>query len=151
MDSIMLVRNITQKIEITHEPGEWALIRRLTWKQLQHAQEVRSDNAIAKMKTTGGELVKVMDELAADARRRREEAAKDGAQTAVVVTPNPKLFQTTYDLATVLADGVANLSYVEKFETKDVDDLDPKTAEFIGSANLDLSGVGETEADQKNG
>ena len=39
----MIVKSITKQVDIPHEPGEWMLFKRLSWRQLDEASDIASD------------------------------------------------------------------------------------------------------------
>lgn len=166
-----LVRNITQRFDIPHEPGEFAILRKLTWKQLERARELRADAGMQKMKAAGGELLesiaKLRKQAETDAKQQEQRVVRglqllDGktgepvgeeqAPANVAKTAPALDVLAAYDLETVLRFGVANLSYVQEFKEDVVLELDTKTAQVLGRAILTLSEVGVDEAAaEKNG
>jgi hypothetical protein len=165
-------RNITDTFPIPGEPGEFAIIRKMSWRQLKEAREARADASLEKMKRAGGDLIAVFSELSRKAEAEKKLLAGQAlslsrglpavidvgdqgpaADEQTPETPKPRRrLLDNFDLGTVLKYGVANLSYFKEFKAADVDDVDEPTAEAIGEAILTFSGVGRDEqAEQKNG
>jgi len=128
------VKNLTDRIELPHEPGNFFILRKLTGKQLRKAAEIRSDKGAAKMKLIGGDVMVALQSV----RPADLEAAKTDPLS-------------NYDLDTLLADGVANWdgpNYTEKFSKEELDTLDLPTMEWAGRTLVEISQV--TEEDRKN-
>lgn len=160
------VRNVTKKIDIPDEPGQFAIIGKLSWKQLARAIDVRSEVGMNRMKAAGGDLVVALTTVEESRRKEREAEARlkergispileigDGGNAVTVEKPKKPAARVLdrYDLETLLKFGVRNLSYFEKFEKDDIDDLEPKTAEWLGEQLLTFSDVDLDEAEAKNG
>lgn len=141
------VRGLTTRVDIPNEDGAHATIKKLNWKQLERAREVRSDKGAANMRSMGGDIVKAFREIAT--------VPTPATKTEGQAAPAKRDRSNTYDVETVLRDGVVSLSYFEKFKADDVLDLDEQTARFLFDSILNYAGVpevdGQAEADRKNG
>lgn len=135
-----LVRNITKRIDIPGEDGQFAILRKLSWKQLELASNARAEAALAKMRTMGGEVYRAINDVATQ--------AVSAAAASSTLKPRADL-KNSYDVETVLRAGVVNLSYSETFTADDVMDLDEPTKNVLFDAIMTLSDVGQTEAQQE--
>lgn len=145
------VRNITKRIDIPYEDGQHAVIRKLSWRQLERASDARSNAAIGKMRTMGGDVYRAITEAADQVAG----AAGGEEKPAVAEKPTIERLKNLYDAETVLRFGVASLSYFEKFVEADVLDIDEKTKDFLVVEILEFSDVvksaEELEQERKNG
>lgn len=157
-----LIRNITDKRNIPHEPGEWLLLRKLTWRQLEAAREERGNKALEKMRRIGGDMTRAFMEIEERQARVTQEATERvsalGLPPAVVVEPvevKPERTLATelarYDLDMLLSMGIANWSYPEPFSKDAMLSLDKRTSQWAGEQLLDLADALRDEGDVKNG
>ncbi len=161
-----LIRNITDKKDIPHEPGQWLLLRKLTWRQLQRALDVKADKALDKMRKIGGDLTRALVDM--EDRAKQSDLvfvpgspatlppAADGAPMVVtpVAEPKPRTLADElkrYDLDTLLLMGIANWSYPDALTPDAVITLDQKTSEWAGEMLLEMAEALRSEADRKNG
>lgn len=124
----MALVGITKRVEIPHEPGEWMEIKKLSWKQLEKAQELATDALMAKMKNMGGDMVKALRDSTTE-------------QTA-----DPS---KSYDREIVLRLGIAKWSYEARLEPDTIAELDEETASWAFKEILDLNKP-RTEEEAKN-
>lgn len=127
----MLTANRTERIEIPHEPGEWADIRMLSWKQREEARQARMNAVLRSVQSMGGDTFRQLREMTAD----DEEAARKQNEDAL----------QTYDMEAVLRNGLLRLSYAETMGADVIDDLDGDTAEYIARAIIRFSSRAEEE------
>lgn len=138
----MLIRNITDRFPIPHEPDQFMILRKLTGKQLRRCKEQVGDHALDKMRRMGGEVFKAVSEITDE----KLEQAKAAASTDRLAG---------YDLDSVLKFGIANWSYAENGTAVPVNDdtiaaLDTKTERWAAETTLEFSGAFETPVDRKN-
>lgn len=113
-----LVTNITKRVDIPHEEGEWMEFKKLSWRQLETASEVSTNALFDRMKKLGGDLLAALRDL--DAKQEQSSQAK-------------------YDRATVLRAGIANWSYDAKVNPDTVESLDEETAVWAFNEILSLN------------
>ena len=123
-----IVKGITKRAEIPHEPGEWMELRRLSWRQLEQASDAQSDAALQRIKKLGGDLIGALRGLAGD--QEQNPAAK-------------------YDRAVVLKSGIVNWSYNVPVTPENIDDLDKETADWAVEEILGMHAP-RTEEERKN-
>ncbi len=126
-----IVSNTARRVEIPHEPGEWIEIKKLSWRQLELAQEEASNKLLARMKQMGGDLVTALRQLG------EEEKDKDR-------DPIQK-----YDLWVVLRGAIVKWSYEEELNDENVEALDEQTAQWVFREILSLNEP-RTEEETKN-
>lgn len=132
-----LVRNMTTREEIPHEPGEWMELRRLSYAQLREAAEARSRQVMATARDLGPAFMRELRSLPSE--------TQEAVQTAAADPLND------YDLGLLLRHGIVAWSYPEPVPLDPAAELDPETAEWAGRAILRLCGIGrEAEDDRKN-
>ncbi len=124
----MLLLNVTERVDVPHEADQWFELRKLSWKQLGDAREVQQRAAFDQARYLGAELVETFTgrqnkEALEEAKKNVESESNDGYQLS------------SYDLGTLLKEGVAGWSYEGKVK---VDALDEFTAKWAGQALLDL-------------
>lgn len=118
----MIVKNITKKVDIPHEPGEWMMFKRLTWRQLEEASDVSSDASFERMKKMGAELL-----------------------SAIAKTVNSNPPQESYDKATILHNGIIKWSYPDEVNHDNIDALDDATVSWAYAEILALNEPTERE------
>ncbi len=126
----MLITGITKRVEIPHEPGEWMEFKKLSWRQIEVAASVYSDNALKRIKEMGGDLLASLRKLDS----KEKEQAKDIPR---------------YDKGTVLEAGIIKWSYNAKINKETIGELDEITAEWAFNEILGLNK--KTEEEIKNG
>jgi hypothetical protein len=104
----MIVTNVTKKVDIPHEPGEWMIIKRLSWKQLDEASTVSSMASFERISKLGPDMAATLSKFASGA------PSSDAA----------------YDRATVLNQGIAKWSYSDEINPDNIDALDDVTANW---------------------
>lgn len=127
----VLTRNITRRVPIPHEPGQWMELRRLSWTQLDQAKRARSDAAMKNLADQPGEVRELMRDTAS-------------VRSAVVEVERDPLAE--YDVATLLALGIHAWSYDEPPIAEHFADLDPVTADW--AAREILAPTQRTEEDR---
>lgn len=125
-----IVTGITKKVESPHEPGEYAVIRQLSWRQREEASDVQTDKALRRMKNVGPELLREF--------QRAGERPDPNADPA-----------NTYDRATVLQSGLVSWSYSEEPKPEEIDGLDEATADWLFREIIAFSGP-PAEEERKN-
>lgn len=123
-----IVKGITKRAEIPHEPGEWMELRRLSWRQLEQASDAQSDAALDRMKRLGGDLLKALRDTVSNQEQN----------------PTAK-----YDQAAVLKSGIVNWSYNVPVTPENIDDLDKETADWAVEEILGMHAP-RTEEERKN-
>lgn len=108
----MITRDKTDVVEFPHEPGHSAVIRMLSWKQLETAGKVRTRSALAELK---GVDIDMLKQLTADAVNDAEAEA-------------------SLDVSSVLLDGVVSWTYDEPVTAENLDALDDVTKDFLFNA-----------------
>ncbi len=118
----MLIGTKTRKIELPHEPGAWIEVKDLTWKQIAEAKRLNMLEMMKSMKDFGDILEVVMGKK-----------------------PDPNVKETieSYDIGYVLKRAIKGWSYPEKFTEALIDQLDPKTVEFLANELLGIEVEGE--------
>lgn len=129
----MIVTNVTKDVQIPHEPGESATIRRLSHRQLRQAAKAREKEGIGWLREVGPELVKALRDGDAAGIQKIEEA-----QAANV---------NNYDRDQLLAAGLVAWTYPEPVTA--IADLDEDTAAFLAQAIFDFARK-RTAAETKN-
>ncbi len=124
----MIVNDIAVKTDIPHEPGEWMILKKLSWKQAQEAANVSSDVSFEMMKKIGGDILSALRSFA----QEQEDAS------------SAKL-----DKETVLRYGISKWSYDAHVTVENIRSLDIKTADWAYTEILKLNEP-ETEAERKN-
>lgn len=120
----MIVKNITKKVDIPHEPNEWMIFRRLSWRQLEHASDVSSETSFMRIRKMGVDMAAAL----------RDSISKDVE----------KYQQTqSYDRAEVLNAGIVGWSYDVDICPDNIDQLDQATAEWAFNEILSLNSTSE--------
>lgn len=112
----MIVKSITKQVGIPHEPGQWMLLKRLSWRQLDEASDIASDASFSRIKKMGAEMIQAL--------------------RTTVATPADA---TVYDRAYVLSAGISKWSYEEDVSPENIDSLDEATAAWAYSEILKLN------------
>ncbi len=123
-----LVANITKKVDIPHEEGEWLEVRRLSWRQKQKAEDTAKDLMMERMKKLGGDVLAVLRNLD----EKQEQAP-----------------QAQYDQGAILRAGIAAWSYDAKVNPDTVESLDEETATWAFNEILSFNKP-RTEEERKN-
>ena len=113
-----LVSDIVKRLDIPHEDGEWVEIRKLSWRQLELAAEIQTEDSLKRIKQMGGEMVQAMREMASD--QERESAQQ-------------------YDRAAILQAGIVRWSYEAEVTKENIDLLDEETAAWAFEEILNLT------------
>ena len=113
----MIVKSITKQVDIPHEPGEWMLFRKLSWRQLDEASDLASDASFARIKRMGAEMIKALRSSA---------------------IPPPDNVES-YDRAYVLNAGIVKWSYEDDVNKENIDGLDEATAAWAYAEILKLN------------
>ena len=129
-----IVTSITKVIEIPHEPGETALICKLSHVQLKAAQKARQSEGVGFMKELGGELMAAL-------RTGDNEKLKTIQETQEADINN-------YDRSVLLKSGIVSWSYRATLP-EGTDDQDEVTAKFLAQAIFNFSRP-ETAGEAKN-
>lgn len=123
-----LVTDIVRRVDIPHETGEWMELKRLSWRQLEKAEEIQSDSLLPKMKKMGGDIINALQEVGK--KQEQDLTAK-------------------YDKGAVLGWGIVSWSYDAEVNEGNIDALDEKTANWAFREILSLNEP-RTEEEQKN-
>jgi len=122
----MLVRDITERREIPHEPGQWMVFRLLSWRALQEARDTRQAIVLQSLKG-------VADVLTEITKSRPEVEADPVAE---------------FDRGTLLRKGIKEWSYDAALPDS-IDDLDEQTAAWAAEEIVGLHT--RTEQERLNG
>lgn len=125
-----IITGITKRVDIPHEPNEWMELRRLSWRQLELAETVGSEEALKRVKKMGGDMLASLQKM----NKKTEQVADPSAR---------------YDQGTVLEAGIVNWSYDAEVNKENIDNLDSETAKWAFDEILSLNKP-RTEADRKN-
>lgn len=136
-----LVSSICQKTTIPHEPTEHMVLRKLSWRQLEKAAEIRSEKSATRMKNLGGDVLTALNTA----------NGADGAEEMKKAQADPL---NTYDRGTLLEFGIASWSYPTDCTKEAKENLDDETADWAAREIVKLSKPEKTaeqqEADRKN-
>lgn len=139
--SSVFTSQVTDTVQIPHDAGQSAIIRKLAPRQLEKAGKVQRNAALADLRELGGAAF--MKELQGLSDTSKQQAATD------------PLLQ--YDRVTLLEEGVLSWTYPEPAARESFEDLDDQTLEHLARAVLRLAKpalfqtIDETESAQKNG
>jgi hypothetical protein len=113
----VLTKNVTRRVDIPHEPGQFMTFRQLSWVQLAEAEQARSSQVLRNLHDMGPELMTAL------------QGAQSPQQNA---TPQPAQqdAKDRLDQATVLKYGIAGWSYEEPVTPENVALLDVTTAKW---------------------
>ena len=111
----VLTRNITRRLSIPHEGGQWMELRRLSWTQLDSAKRDRTNTALKQLAEQPADV----KELMSSARAQRQAVAE------AAVDPLAE-----YQMGTLLELGIHAWSYDEPPTPENIADLDQETAEW---------------------
>ena len=125
----MLVTNQSKRVEIPHEKDEWMEFRKLSWRQMEIAEEIQTDLLLKRMKSMGADMVKALR----DAVKGKEEQ-----------DPFKR-----YDKSTVLDVGIVKWSYEAEINKENIETLDEVTADWAFKEILSLNKT-RTEEETKN-
>lgn len=123
-----LVSGITKRVDIPHEPDEWMEFRKLSWRQMELANEIAMEDSLKRVKSLGGDMLKALRESAT------QQNQPEGQQ---------------YDRAAVLQAGIVRWSYDAEVTNENIDLLDEETAVWAFGEILELNAPRD-EADRKN-
>lgn len=112
----MIVKSITKQVDIPHEPGEWMLFKRLSWRQLDEASDIASDASFERIRKMGAEMIQAL--------------------RTTVAAPTST---TNYDRASVLNAGILKWSYPDDVNSENIDALDEATAAWAYAEILKLN------------
>lgn len=125
----MLVTNQSKRVEIPHEKDEWMEFRKLSWRQMEIAEEIQTDLLLKRMKSMGADMVKALR----DAVKGKEEQ-----------DPFKR-----YDKSTVLDVGIVKWSYEAEITKENIETLDEVTADWAFKEILSLNKT-RTDEEVKN-
>lgn len=123
-----LINDKTRKVDIPHESGEWMEVKKLSWRQLEVARDIMTDNTVAKFRKMGGEMVKAFTN-----EKARQET-------------DPR---TQYDRGFVLEAGISRWSYDAEVNKANIEKLDEETAIWAFEEILNLNNP-LTDEERKN-
>ena len=132
----MLTKNITRRVAIPHEFGQWLDLRLLSYRQFDEAAAAKVASAMKSMSSMPGNL---MAQIAESREKMSKEAAEEAAKA---IDP----LAATYDKTTLLRLGIAGWSYDDPVTDETIDTLDSVTAEWAARTLLTLH---ERTADEK--
>ncbi len=115
----------SKKIDIPHEPGEWFEIKKLSWRQLELASDIKSEEATKRLKKMGSDIVGSMQKV----------------KTEQIEQQDP---QFTYDRGFVLEAGLVGWSYDAELNKANIELLDEETARW---AFYQIVGLNEKKDD----
>lgn len=124
-----LVRDLRERHDVPHEPGEWIEFRLLSWRELEEAQERRLRRLLEQVREMGG-----LEALA-------------GAERAGGGEPSPR---EMYDHGVLLERAIVAWSYDAPVSPETIALLDPVTKEWAVDVVLRLNGPRGRE-ERKNG
>ena len=134
---LLLTGNKTKTVAVPHEEGEWFEFNRLSWRVLEKAQKIRSDDSFSLANKLGMELFVELGKL---------RQAKDDD---TVEESDPLL---GYDHLTLLVHGIKAWSYGSAVPSEEsIDELDPTTKEWAVKEIYKLSIGEKSEEERKNG
>ena len=122
-----LVTNITKRLDVPHEQGEWVEIRKLSWRQLEAASDAQTEKAMAKVSGLGAELMASLPKAVAGDRDPVD----------------------SYDRGAALAAGIIAWSYDAPVSPDAIGDLDEETAGWLMREIISFT-TGDA-AERKNG
>ena len=125
----MLVGNQSKRVEIPHEKDEWMELKKLSWRQMEIAEEIQTDLLLKRMKSMGADMVKALR----DAVKGKEEQ-----------DPFKR-----YDKSTVLDVGIVKWSYEAEITKENIETLDEVTADWAFKEILSLNKT-RTDEEVKN-
>lgn len=126
-----LIKDVTQEVEIPHEPGESMTFRKLSWRELEQAAEEQQAKSLKRMKEMGGDVLQAITQSSTDT------SSQEGGP------------ENQYDKKTVLVKGIRAWSYQEKVTPDNIDMLDRQTADWAFSQIIGMNAEGEEAG--KNG
>lgn len=119
-----LVTNITKRVDLPGEISGFAVIRKLSWKQLEQAADKQRSRHSGQMREMGGEVLQAFLQARTGAEAVEKVKAVQDAQEKSA---------SNYDRETVLRYGIASWSLSDS-PSESLDDLDPETAKFLHEA-----------------
>ena len=128
----MALVDTKQKVDIPHEPGEWLVIQKLNWRQLEIARDAATEKSFRNMRSMGADVVRHLQRMVDDPEAERAAQGKKA-----------------YDQACVLEAGIADWSYDAKVSKKTIEQLDTITADWAYDAIVALNQP-RSEDDRKN-
>lgn len=111
----VLTKNITRRLAIPHEEGQWMELRRLSWTQLDSARRDRTNTALKQLAEQPDDVKELM----------RSTTAQRQAVAEAAVDPLAE-----YHMATLLELGIYAWSYDEPVTSENIADLDSETAQW---------------------
>ena len=135
----MLTSKSTQQVEIPGEPGEWAVIKPLSFAERTEAEQVITDRAFKAASALSADAIKAFRESIAEADRDTPGAVR--AAEAVVAATEEADPLASVDTRTVLRHGLKKLSYDGGIDVTPeiVDDLDSETSVALATLIMGLS------------
>lgn len=134
----MFASEVTSKLEVPGEIGQWVEIKKLGWKKLREAVEVASEGAMRAMRALGKDGLEAVRGVTADQIAEQQKAAADDPASA-------------FDPTTLLRAGVKAWSYERKLTPEALDDLDPAMASWLVREIAVLSQPPKDVSAEKNG
>lgn len=132
----MLTRNVTERVDLPHEPGQFVVVRHLNWLQIEEAKRART-RAVLERAREVQDLIGVVQAASPEVVAQ----ATDAAAADVL---------SGYDAATLLREGVTGWSYPEPVTPENVADLDEVTKDLVARAVVLLFSR-RSEEESKNG
>lgn len=127
-----LVTKVREKREIPHEPGEWMVLQKLSFRQLEDASETMVLRTRERLRAFGGDLYKAIRES-----NREEIERQTGIDPEDLDDQVDPLAQ--YDTFTLLRHGIHDWSYDEKLNDTTRAQLDEETSEWAAREILKLA------------
>lgn len=113
----MLVQDITERFQITHEEGEWVEVRQLGWLELDGTRKAKEQDALTKARTMGAEFIRGIQDV---------ESLGDGEPG------------DAYDREALLVASVTAWSYPDPVTPAAIATLDERTAVWLFGKIVDL-------------
>lgn len=142
-----LTTNVTQRVEIPHEPGEWMEFKKLSRRQLEDAERTRRLESYEELRVMGGELYEAL------VRGNREQVMQQAGVDEAEVAAAQRDPLTRYDTFTLLRHGIKAWSYDATLSDAARAELDDETAEWAAREILKFSRpqLFEDEEDEQSG
>ena len=125
-----LVTNLSKKVDIPHEKDEWMELKKLSWRQLEIAEEIQTDEVLTRMKKMGADMVKALRDAVGKNKEEQDPFKR-------------------YDKSTVLLVGISKWSYETELNKESIETLDDETADWAFREILSLN-KSRTEEETKN-
>lgn len=126
----MLVTNQSKRVEIPHEKDEWMELKKLSWRQMEVAEDIQTDILLKRMKSMGADMVKALRDAVGKGKEEQDPFKR-------------------YDKSTVLDIGIVKWSYEAEITKENIEALDENTADWAFKEILSLNKT-RTDEEAKN-